>query len=117
MNVSSDYIEKSKIALGRVIAPLAFWSYKEKSFDSKIPDELLIEAVLVHGNDPLRIRLFNLYTPNEIKNVWKNKLIIQGPRLDFLNQKIAKEYFGIADPKKYVRRVYNKNNLYARFSS
>lgn len=117
MKSSPDHIEKSKIALGRVIAPLAFWSYDETSLKNRIPDELLIEAVLVHGNDPLRIRLFKLYKSDEIKIVWKNKLIIQGPRLDFLNQKIAKEYFGIADPKRYIRRVYNTNNLYARFSS
>ena len=47
----------------------------------------------------------------------KKKVIILGPRIDFINQKIAKEYFGIINPKKYIQEVYNKNNLYARFSS
>ena len=117
MNSSQDYIEKSKIALGRVIAPLAFWSYRAIDFEKGIPDELLIEAILVNGNDPLRKRLFKLYKSGEIKNVWKEKVIIQGPRLDFLNQKIAKDFFNIVDPEKYIRRAYSKNNLYARFSS
>lgn len=117
MNFSQNHNEKSKIALGRVIAPLAFWSLKDMDSENKISDELLIEAVLVHGNDPLRRRLFRLFKPSMIKNVWKEKIIIQGPRLDFLNQKIAKDYFGIVDAKKYVRRIYSKINLYARFSS
>lgn len=117
MNSSIDYIEKSKIALGRVIAQLAFWSYQENDFKGGISDELLIEAVLVHGNDPLRKRLFRLYNSAEIKNVWKDKVIIQGPRLDLINLKIAKDYFGIENPEKYIRRAYSKSNLYARFSS
>lgn len=117
MNASHEYIEKSKIALGRVIAPLAFWYYEEHDFENGIPDELLIEAVLVYGNDPLRKRLFKLFKPDEIKNVWEKKVIILGPRIDFINQKIAREYFGIINPKKYIQEVYNKNNLYARFSS
>ncbi len=60
MNYSSEHIEKSRIALGRVIAPLAFWSFSNPKSLEKIPDELLIEAVLVHGNDALRRRLFSL---------------------------------------------------------
>jgi len=116
MNSSSDHIEKSRIALARVIAPLAFWSHPNLK-PSKIPDELLIEAVLIHGNDALRRRLFILYKPNQIKKVWKSKLIIHGSRLDFLNRKIAKDFFSIAQPEKYIEKSYQRDNLYARFST
>ncbi|SFT89229.1 hypothetical protein SAMN04489724_2602 [Algoriphagus locisalis] len=114
---ASKHIEKSRIALGRVIAPLAFWSYPNLESVGKIPDELLIEAVLIHGNDALRRRLFSLYEPSQIKNVWKSKLIIQGPRLDFLNIKLAKDFFSIAQPEKYIEKSYQRDNLYERFST
>jgi len=67
MNSSSRDIEKSRIALGRIIAPLAFWSYQNLESVEKIPDELLIEAVLIHENDVLRRRLFCLYKQSQIK--------------------------------------------------
>lgn len=117
MNYSSEHIEKSRIALGRVIAPLAFWSFSNPKSLEKIPDEILIEAVLIHGNDALRRRLFSLYKPSQIKNVWKSKLIIQGPRLDFLNRKLAKDFFSIAKPEKYIEKSYQRENLYARFTT
>lgn len=117
MDYSSEHIEKSRIALGRVIAPLAFWSFSNPDSVMKIPDDLLIEAVLIHGNDALRRRLFSLYKPNHIKNVWKSRLIIQGPRLDFLNRKLAKDFFSIAQPEKYIEKSYQRDNLYARFST
>ena len=49
MKSSYEHIEKSRIALGRVIAPLAFWSHSNLDSVEKIPDELLIETMHCAG--------------------------------------------------------------------
>ena len=116
MQIPQDHKVNAKIALGRVMAPLAFWSFEPKEIEKGLPDKVLIEAVLLHGNDPLRKRLLGIFDLSEIKKVWEERLIIQGPRLQILNRKIAKDIFGISDPSEFIRRSYRKHNLYARFS-
>ena len=105
-----------KIALARVIAPYAFWSF-ERVNPSEVSDEKLIEAVLIHGNDPLRKRLLKLFNEDKIKDIWERKLIIQGSRLHKVNRKIAQDLLHIPNPQRYIQQAYKKHNLYDRFSA
>ena len=107
---------KYKVALARVIAPYAFWSYSSVDA-SKISDENLIEAVLLHGNNPLKFRLFKIFSENKIRSVWEQKLVIQDSRLHILNRKIASELFHINNPEYHIQQAYKKYNLYDRFSA
>ena len=107
---------KLKIALARVIAPYAFWSYASVN-PSEISDENLIEAVLIHGNDPLKNRLFQIFSKNKIMSVWEQKLVIQDSRLFRLNRKIASELFHLSNPEQHIQQAYKKYNLYDRFSA
>jgi len=104
-----------KKALTSVIAPHAFWSFEVVDF-SKVSDEILIEAVLIYGNAPLRSRLLKLYTENKIQAVWEQKLVIQGERFAQLNQKLATDFFHFKNPSASIQKAYKKYNLYDRFS-
>lgn len=107
---------KLKIALARVIAPYAFWSYASVN-PSEISDENLIEAVLIHGNDPLKNRLFQIFSKSKIRSVWEQKLVIQDSRLFHLNRKIASELLHLNNPEHHIQQAYKKYNLYDRFSA
>ncbi|MFZ6013296.1 MAG: hypothetical protein ACOYXT_23345 [Bacteroidota bacterium] len=107
---------KIKAALARVIAPYAYWSYAPID-PFEISDENLIEAVLIHGNDPLKYRLFKLFSKQKIRRVWEQKLIIQDSRLHGLNRKIATEWFHLRNPEHHIQQAYKKYNLYDRFSA
>jgi hypothetical protein len=110
------YKRKHKVALARVIAPQAFWSYA-KIDPSKISSESLIEAVLLYGNDPLKSRLFALFSKNLIKKVWEQRLVIQDSRLHSLNRKIASKFLNLNNPENHIQLAYKKYNLYDRFSA
>ena len=107
---------KLKVALTRVIAPYAFWSYLPMN-SPKVSDERLIEAVLIHGNDPLKSRLFRLFNEKKIRDVWEQKLVIQDSRLHDVNRKIASEFLHLANPEYHIEQAYKKYNLYDRFSA
>ncbi len=107
---------KLKIALARVIAPYAFWSYASVN-PSEVSDENLIEAVLIHGNDPLKNRLLKIFSKSRVKRVWEQKLVIQDSRLFQLNRKIASELLHLNNPEQHIQQAYKKYNLYDRFSA
>jgi hypothetical protein len=107
--------KRVKIALAKVIAPFAFWSYEPVNL-SKIPDERLIEAVLLYGNDPLKKHLLSLFSLKKIKSIWEQKLVIQDSRLHDLNRKIASELLHLPNPELHIQQAYKKYNLYDRFS-
>ena len=106
---------KYRAAIVRAIAPYTFWSYSAVD-PSEISDENLIEAVLVDGDDPLKSRLFRIFSKNKIRNVWERRLVIQDARLHILNRKIASELLHLNNPEDYIQRAYKKYNLYERFS-
>jgi hypothetical protein len=116
MNRPNFKRNKYKAALARAIVPYAFWSYSSVNA-SEISDENLIEAVLLHGNNPLKFRLFKIFSENKIRNVWEKKLVIQDSRLHILNRKIASELFHINNPEDHIQQAYKKYNLYDRFSA
>ena len=82
----------------------AFWSYANVSADD-IPDEELIEKTFIALDLSDIILLFELYQRDYIRNVWRNKMAVQGDYLFNLNVMIALYYFDIKQPEKYLRRV------------
>lgn len=108
--------DKYKQALARVIAPNAFWSYAAIN-PAQISNEKLIEAVLIYGNDPLKFRLFNIFSPKEIKSVWEQKLVIRDAHFHELNMKIASKFLHLENPELQIQQAYQKHNLYDRFSA
>ncbi len=82
----------------------AFWSYANVSVDN-IPDEELIEKSFIYLDMKDIAKLFELYTRDYIRKVWREKLAIQGDYLFNLNVMIALYYFDIKQPEKYLKRV------------
>jgi hypothetical protein len=85
----------------------AFWSY-DKTTISHIPDDVLIEKVLLHLDiDDIKI-LFKLYPKIKIQRVWKDKMLSQEPMYHGLNRLYSFLLFNIKDPDRYIRDYKNK---------
>ncbi len=88
---------------------MAFRSDEPESVNQK-QDDVLIEQVLLHLDfDDIRL-LFRLFPKNEIKRVWKAKLLRQEPDLHGLNRLFDFLFFGIKDPDRYIRNDKRKWN-------
>ena len=82
----------------------AFWSYANVSAEN-IPDDELIEKVFIYLDLKDIAKLFELYTRDYIKKVWRDKMVIQGDYLFNINVMIALYYFDIKQPERYLARV------------
>lgn len=82
----------------------AFWSYSNVSVDN-IPDEELIEKTFVVLDLKDISKLFELYSRAYVKQVWKERIAIQGDYLFNLNVMIAMYYFGIKKPERYLSQI------------
>ncbi len=82
----------------------AFWSYANVSAE-KIPTEELIEKTFIYLDFKDIAKLFELYTRDYIRKIWREKMAIQGDYLFNLNVMIALYYFDIRQPEKYLKRV------------
>lgn len=82
----------------------AFWSYANVSAE-KIPAEELIEKVFIYLDLKDIAKLFELYSRDYIRKIWREKMVIQGDYLFNLNVMIALYYFDIKQPEKYLKRV------------
>lgn len=82
----------------------AFWSYANVSADN-IPDEELIEKTFIYLDMKDISKLFELYSRDYIRKVWREKMAIQGDYLFNLNVMIALYYFDIRLPEKYLKRI------------
>ena len=96
----------------QLVSKNAFWSYQVQSFD-EIPDEELIEkcfTVLDMNDIDL---MFELFPRKRIRQVWQERMAIQGEYMQMLNIMIAMYYFGIKDPERFLARTERKhiNNL------
>lgn len=85
----------------------AFWSY-DISYMKQLPDDVLIEKVLLHLDiDDIKI-LFKLYPKRKIQRVWKDKMLSQEPMFHGLNRLYSFLLFNIKNPDRYIREHKNK---------
>ena len=102
-----------------LVSKNAFWSYGVSSYDA-IPDEELIEKCFTQLDMEDIALMFELYPRKRIRQVWRERMAIQGGYMQMLNIMIAMYYFGIKDPEKYLAKVERqhinkilKESLYA----
>ena len=86
----------------------AFWSYTNISAEN-ISEEELIEKTFIYLDLKDINRLFELYSREYIRKVWRDKMAVQGDYLFDLNVMIALYYFDIKQPEKYLKRVERKH--------
>lgn len=82
----------------------AFWSYEPSSLQD-IPDEILIEKVLVHLDLQDIDLLFSTYPFEKIKKVWREQMVPQGDYYHTLNRFLAWWYFHIKNPDAYLKAM------------
>lgn len=87
-----------------LVAKNAFWSYDVKSYDT-IPDEELIEKCFTQLDMDDIDLMFELYPRRRIRQVWRERMAIQGEYMQMLNIMIAMYYFGIKEPEKYLAKA------------
>ncbi len=102
-----------------LVSKNSFWSYDVKSYDA-IPDEELIEKCFTQLDMDDIDLMFELYPRKRIRQVWRERMAIQGEYMQMLNTMIAMYYFGIKEPEKYLAKVERqhinkilKQSLYA----
>ncbi|MFO7658584.1 MAG: hypothetical protein R6W78_16110 [Bacteroidales bacterium] len=94
-----------KELLDALIKEKVFWSYQVPDCNI-ITDELLIENTLIHLDLEHLDLLFQIFSGRKIRQVWEDHILQQEPYYHSLNLFLAWYYFGIANPREYI-----KNNL------
>lgn len=84
------------------------WSY-DTSKITDLPDELLVEKVLVYLDLKEIKDLFNILSYKKIKNIWKERLVPQGEYYYMLNRFFAWYYFGAKKPDAYLKNLETRH--------
>ena len=83
------------------------WSYDNSSI-SDMPEDFLIELVMLHLDiDDINL-LFQLYPYSYVKKAWIENVVAQGERYETLNRFFAWYYFHAKEPKRYVRSLMTR---------
>lgn len=90
--------------LQQLLNARALWSYANVSVEN-ISDDELIENVFIYLDLNEISKIFELFSRDHIRKVWREKLAIQGDYLFNLNVMIALYYFDINEPEKYLKRL------------
>ena len=109
MKKASDKIKQ--MLINKLKEEHKLWSYDQESVKD-LPNEILIEKVLVYLDLEEIDLLFSIFSARTIKEVWINRMIPQGEYLYTLNRFLSWYYFKIKKPDAYLKgmmtRFYNK---------
>ena len=101
-------IEIRKELVKRLKDEHRFWSYDVDSV-TDVPDDILIEKVLIYLDLKDIDKLFLILPYNDIKKSWKENVIPLGERYYSLNRFLAWYYFNIKNPGKYVKSMTTRH--------
>lgn len=90
----------------------AFWSYQIDN-PAEVPDSILIEQTLRWGDVPEILVLFNLFPMQKIKQIWELTLL-PDKRIYPHNYYLARVFFNIDEPEKYILSLQKQNSRYER---
>jgi hypothetical protein len=107
MDWEADHTFIRAVLTDKLYRNKVFWSY-DPTHKESLPDEMLIERVLLHLDLEDITSLFTLFRRSEIKKIWLEKMVSQEPMYHALNRLYAFLYFGIKNPDRYIRRFLNK---------
>lgn len=103
-NIKSYKASIKEQLLKKLLDSNAFWSYSDVNIDNVL-DEDIIEKTFIVLDMPDIAKLFELYPRSFVKNVWKERMAIQGDYLINLNIMIALYYFNIKKPEAYLEKI------------
>lgn len=87
----------------------SFWSYE--SNQKNIDDDSLIEKALLYLDFEDMDKLFVCYSKRKIKDVWKNRLLIQGNFYNKINWLLAVMVFNIRKPDRYLEKYGSRKQI------
>lgn len=100
--------ESSKdILIKKLLDQKSFWSF-EMPDTQQVPDDILIEKTFLYLDIEDINLLFKIYPIKRIKQVWIDRLVVQGSYYARLNKLIAWLYFDIKQPERYLKRIENR---------
>lgn len=82
----------------------AFWSYNVDAIKD-VPDDILVELVMLHLDLDDIDKLFELYPYRVVKKYWIENVVAQGEMFYVLNKFFAWYYFGMKKPGAYVKSM------------
>lgn len=88
----------------------AFWNYAP---DALIPAEVMIEEGLRWADVEELLMIFRLFPRPQIRAIWREKLI-PDTRLYPHNYYLARIFFNIQNPKRYIVPLQKKYSRYER---
>ena len=97
-----------EILINKLIGQNSFWSYNMTE-NTRVPDEILIEKTLLYLDIEDINKLFTLYPYKKIKQVWRERLVIQGDYYRKINKLLAWMYFDIKNPDKYIMKTITEH--------
>lgn len=100
--------ESSKdILIRKLLDQKSFWSF-DMLYNQQVPDDILIEKTFLYLDIEDINLLFKIYPIKRIKQVWIDRLVVQGSYYARLNKLIAWLYFDIKQPERYLKRIENR---------
>jgi len=90
----------------KLILRNSFWSV---NIPPEIPDDVIIEKTLIYLDLEDINRLFSIFSSKKIKQVWRNRVVIQGDYYRALNKLLAWLYFDIKNPDQYIKATMTKH--------
>lgn len=84
-----------------------FWSYESDSVND-VPDDILIEKVLIYLDLDDIDKLFMILPYEQIRKSWIDNLIPLGERYYSLNRFLALYYFNARKPGAYVKSMMTR---------
>ena len=102
-----DGKEKNKLKrhlIKRLKQAHAFWSYQQDSI-KELPDNLMVELVMLHLDLDDIDKLFDLYPYRTVKKFWIENVVVLGEMYYVLNKFFAWYYFGMKKPGTYVKSM------------
>ena len=82
----------------------AFWSYNVDAIKD-VPDDILVELVLLHLDMDDIDKLFVIYSSKFVKKAWIQNVVPLGDRYYVLNKFYAWYYFQVKNPGAYVKSM------------
>jgi hypothetical protein len=95
------------ILIKKLLDQKSFWSF-EMPDTQQVPDDILIEKTFLYLDIEDINLLFKIYPIKSIKQVWIDRLVVQGSYYARLNKLIAWMYFDIKQPERYLKRIENR---------
>ncbi|MDR2841250.1 MAG: hypothetical protein LBV75_08370 [Paludibacter sp.] len=92
----------------KLIRQNSFWSYDVQP-SAVVPDDMLIEKTLLYLDLSDIDLLFKMFSYAKIKQVWRERLAIQGDYYRRINRFLAWKYFDVKDPDKYLKTIETKH--------